>query len=376
MTLALPKPSFACLNAAMLAAMLPAKPGAPDEQASIAPGKPLSFHVKEGTRLRKVFERDLALVTLSGSSRIESLFGSYELELGRWHDAQRVVLVDTYGAPTDGVPASISRAFEAIEMDHRHTWKVKSWGEFEGEVDRSGRGVLEERQVLFEKVVESIAPDIAPEALHEAAYAATWIGGSESAPSEGPRTDDEQLAELVAATDLTGLLPWRPVQVGDAWFTEVDFFEELCWPSGRLDFVNPAVEPLVVPVDQRLDENLDGTVRVELEAIETLEGVPFARLGLRGRMESQATFDYTWTWSATGGETTTGPVTVELEATFAGTAWWNLAAGHLNSIDLRADLEVEQDMSGLSGGLSNSLVEVFGKDRVWAGELTARARFE
>ena len=346
-TRALAAPALAWL----LAAPVPPQ-GAESQQPAIA------FSVDAGTRIRKTFTRELELATHASDSLVK---------LGAWSDRQRVVFVDTYGVRSGQVPETLARTFEHVELEHSHDWEIPSWrgDPISGSVHRSGTGTLTGARVTFSRDRREAE---VPFALHDASYA---VALADEAADVAP-------ADLRAAADSTGLLPWRGVGAGDHWFVDVDALHEICWPSGALEFVDSDGEPLVTPVDERLGQNLDGTFRVELRSFQRVGGVAYARMDLRGILESRATFPYEW--SVDAGDFTwtyTGPITLDLYASLRGRLWWNLDAGHLDSIRIEGDVTVQQTFgaahlellgAAFAGANHNSFE--------WTGELVAEAVFE
>jgi len=337
------------------------------------------FDVAQGVRLKKSFDREVHLATRAEKGTIATGFGfDFEFTLGSWHDIQQVIFVDAYGAIERGVPDSITRSFERIEMEHVHDWSVPELlgHPLAGAVERTGRGELEGEQVVFRREEGVVA---APVGIHEARYSAdfmpdaTWLGEAD--------LSDDCLENLRASADLSGVLPWQQVGVGDHWYTNVEAFRELVWPSGRLGMLDRDGVPHVVPVDERLGRDLDGTLRVELTAVERVRGVRYARLDFRGHLESKADFEYEWELDAAS---TTyrmeGPIDLELKASIEGYLWWDLDGGHLDTVEIGGDLEILQDLSGLTmaihWGAWFALIEVLGDQRLWRGKLSASARFE
>ena len=327
------------------------------------------FAVAEGTRLRKTFLREVELTTQQGDSL---------LTLGSWRDRQRVVMLDTYGPLDSRVPETIVRSFERIETEHSHDWEIPlSWSTWNtllcGSIERSGTGELVGSRVRFTR---DRAESVASPGEHEASYAAMLVDDRDPADETAAC-----LAGLRASTDSTGLLPWRETAVGDSWFVDVDAFHEICWPSGALGYVDSDGDRLITSLEERLGRNLDGTFRVELKAIETVAGVRYARMSLRGILESEATFPYSW---SIGTPDLTlaceGPITLELYASLRGRLWWNLDAGHLDSIRIEGDVTIDQDFGGSRGEFqwgqwSGIFPDLIGP-RVWTGTLVAEASFE
>ncbi|TDJ67411.1 MAG: hypothetical protein E2O39_14765 [Planctomycetota bacterium] len=318
------------------------------------------FAVAEGTKLRKTFTRELELTTRESDG---------SLGLGTWNDSQRIVLIDEYGSLVERIPETITRSFECIEVEHSHGWETTR---FLGEdlsrmIERKGTGELSGSRVTFKR--DYAEPEI-PFGMPVASYVAEFADDS-ALPDETVAA----LAGLRANTDSTGLLPWREVAIGSIWFVDVDAFHEVCWPSGALRFVDSDDEPLVTPVDERLGQNLDGTFRIELRAIEKIAGVRYARMSIRGILESQATFPYEWSIGfARGGSLSfEGSITLGLYASLQGRFWWNLDEGHLDSIHIEGDVTVHQKFGETQVGrwtLPGLAAHV------WTGKLSADAEFE
>lgn len=326
----------------------------------------VEFAVAEGTRLRKTFTRELELTTCEDDSLVE---------IGRWHDSQRIVLIDEYGALEGQVPDTITRIFVSIEMEHSHDWELSlPWvGSLSGTVDREGTGELVGWRVTFTR---DHSESKIPFGTHEANYVS-------SPPDDSDPSDETaaSIAALRASTDSTDLLPWREVAVGDHWFVDVNSFHEICWPSGALEFIDSDGTRLVTPLDERLARDLDGTFRIELSAIERVAGVKYARMELRGTLESRAAFQHEASVDLLQGLNLPyeGLITLDLHASVRGRLWWNLDAGHLDSIHIEADVTVEQEFGESEleqwDPWLKLLPDVFGT-RVWSGKLTAEAHYE
>lgn len=322
----------------------------------------ITFAVAKGTKLRKTFTRELELTTVESDARIG---------LGTWTDSQRIVVIDEYGSLVERIPETITRSFERIEMEHSHDWEITQSvvEELSGTIERKGTGELEGACVTFTRnYAESEIPFGVPVTSYVAALADD---------SDDPEGTADRLAGLRANTDSTGLLPWREVAIGDPWFVDVDALHEICWPSGALAFVDSKGEPLVTPIDERLGQNLDGYFRIELRAIENIAGVRYARMSLRGFVESQATFPYEWSID-TGSWWTLlfkGPITLRLYASLEGRFWWNIDDGHLDSIHIEGDVTIDQEFGETHVAVWGMIIP--GIDtQAWTGKLSADAEFE
>ena len=351
------------LLAALLGGPTPSRTAA-DVDGDAAKGKVrITFAVAEGTKLRKTFAREIELKDE----------GDSWLELGTWHDSQRIVLLDEYGPVEEQIPTTITRSFECIEMEHSHDWKIPLTflsEEVSGVVEREGTGELVGLSVTFTR--DYAEPEI-PFGMPVTSYVAAVADDLELSDDAVAR-----LAELRANTDGTGLLPWREVAIGDPWFVDVDSFRELCWPSGALRFLDSDGERMVTPVDERLGKNLDGTFRVELVAVERVAGRRLAQMSIRGILESQATFHYDWHLGVVQGLTLSyeGTITLGLYASLQGQFWWDLDAGHLESLHIEGDVIVEQDLGEIRWDEWGMFLPDITGSRVWTGKLSADAEFE
>lgn len=354
-----------CLLASLLLLQQPGRARSAATENASAETVRIAFAAAEGARLRKHFSREVELRTVQRDSLPD---------LGKWRDEQHVVLVDEYGPLEDQVPDSIERTFERIDLAHTHAWELPLvFGRsLSGRSERVGTGELQGSSVLFTR--DHTEPEL-PSGIHEASYVVSLAEAAE--PS---RASDLGLEGLSARADSTGLLPWRPVAVGDHWFVDVDAFREICWPGGALELLDPDGEFLPTPIDERLGQNLEGTFRVELEAIDEVGGIRHARLRIRGQLESRATFRYEW---STGDHGLTlshsGPIELSLCASARGALRWNLDGGHLDSMHLEADVTIDQAVSALELTLGGRVFECWLTStgpRRWSGKLSADAVFE
>jgi hypothetical protein len=182
----------------------------------------------------------------------------------------------------------------------------------------------------------------------------TWNENGEE--YEAASTDDEKPIEgLLEDMDLRAFLPDEEVEVGDTWKLEAAVLAELLRPGGDLD--------LEWEGDELRGTNREGAVvSGQITArFASIQDDGLALIEVTGEVETHDEWagDLEHIPIVDGTATTTSTTTFVLD----GRLFWNVEAGHLDSLELETDMSVEsltRKDPGQPGGDFESTVHLIG----------------
>lgn len=290
----------------------------------------LKFQVDKGTRLEKTFENNMSLELDSLSVK----FGDEEIspdELGEIgleiKSERKFVFVDEYRETGPGRPNALVRTFETLTGTEKQT----SSGDGETSEETSDEtSTLEGKSVLFQWSDEDDA--------FKKSYA-------------GDGGDDELLEALVEDSDLRAFLPGKSVSDGDQWSVDAKVFNGLLEPGGDVALESED-EDDDSEVDEQLDQNLSGDVRVTYKGSRDSDGVQVAVLFIEAKLETHS--EQT---TSEDEETTDEKYLLALEV--EGELLWATKLGRPLSFSLegRATVTVDQSSTMSFGGESFSMTQ-------------------
>ena len=231
------------------------------------------------------------------------------------------VVTDVLEELHDGRPTRLVRSFDELSGQETATFA----GEDGEEVDETPRtSELEGKRVVFAWDEEQGA--------HEAAFA------------EGVEGDEALLAELEEDMDLRELLPGREVEPGESWEIEPEVFDRLMSPGGDLALVAEEEEEEESD-DDSFRENLAGSFVATYRGNEVVDGVELAVVELAVEASTHDDEEPPADELPDGFQ---GTRRVEMQIEVAGELHWDVAHGHLASLELAGELRLRlaQTMSG------------------------------
>ncbi|MCC7015006.1 MAG: hypothetical protein IT454_20755 [Planctomycetes bacterium] len=262
-------------------------------------GDELEFKVKADTRLEKTFDSELALEL----AEMKMKFGDEELPADHTDGLEmqivskdHLVFVDHYRALADGRPTSLVRTFEALESSESQKQSFDGEGD-ESTTDKESK--LEGKSVLFQWNEEQSEFAVS---FHE---------------DEG---DAELLTELVEDTDLRAFLPGKSVAAGDSWPVEARAFDAILSPGGDLALLSGEEADDSEEVDDQLDQNLSGEIKVTFVETRDEAGTRVAVLHVEAELATHSE-----STSEEDGESSVETYRIELDV--EGDILWDLAHG-------------------------------------------------
>jgi len=277
----------------------------------------LSFDPVVDETLTKTFEQQYTMtledVVVTIMDQELELDGTPESVI---ESSERIVLIDTYGAVEDGRVARLERTFETLERERTST--------NEGEEE------------FFEESSD----------LEGVVVAFRWEDGEYlSAFAEDFEDEDEDLLEgLWFDADLSGFLPDGEVEEGDTWEPDYEVWRQLNEPGGDLTFLDEEGESTRDELDERLEENLEGTVECEFTGIREEDGMRVAVIEVTVETETEGTEveDLTDDAQADGAEVSsvTNSRTVSVETETEGELLWLIEEGRFLSFQGSGEAEI------------------------------------
>lgn len=273
-------------------------------------GQELRFAVPAGARVEKTFEGHSELNLDEQSLTIN------DEEVGRATEdfdlratwTRTLVFHDEFLEVGRERPLVLTREFRSLES--RDRLNVEAGGESH-EQTLEGESALEGLSVRF-----TWSED-------DGEYACRYDGEE--------RGDRSLLADLVADSDLLGLLPGREVAEGDSWKLDPLLFHHLTSPGGDVHLRSEESD-VDAERQRQFRENLDGKFSATFEGVREEDGVRVAVIALRADVSTQAT---------THGEDEDGdPVETHFvrDSDCEGELLWDLEAGRPHSYRLTGDV--------------------------------------
>lgn len=203
-------------------------------------------------------------MTLDGRAVPEALLGGAAI---RHEQTTKLVVTDRFVGVSGGRPVELDRTFDELTRTRRTR----------AATSQDGRDV----ETLFESDLESTGVRFSWNERSRA-YDVAWAGEEHAA---------ELLTGLSADLDFLTLLPKRDVEVGDRWQVRGADLPHWLSLAGNLRFHVPGQDAGTgedADLGRQLDENLQGELGVELNAIREREGRRFAVLLLEAELRSRA----------------------------------------------------------------------------------------
>ena len=300
------KRSFAWLAAPVLFAIVPA---APRETPRYAPA--------EDTILVKVFSQstELELEQLSSVMDGQEIPPEFMPEIELFVGSERhVAVTDRIVSADGGRPLVLERTFDTITAKASESLRMEPGGE------STARGAatspLEGRTVRFTWNAD------------DEEYEATYTDGE-----DGEHAPDELAEDM----DLRAFLPPDEVEEGDEWELDAEVLSVLFVPGGDLEWEWELDEGMEGTYEDGDDREYDGTLRVLFAGFE--QDGRLAVLELSGEIESfeEGPGDLEHIPVVSGTATISTTTYFDLE----GRIWWDLAAGHLDALELVAALAMK-----------------------------------
>jgi len=325
----------------------------------------LRFHVEPDARLTRSVQitNDLALASVSmtiDGQEVEDLASDVGL---RVHREDSYVVLDVFEAVAEGQPRKLRRTFKELSSNGTVA-SPEDGGSPPAEKYESG---LAGHEVVFtwdEEKHESVA-----------------------AFAEGETGEEYLLRGLEEDMDLRALLPAGEVKVGDEWDVDIAEFAKVNAPGGNLG-IKPKAEKgeegmgMMPGMDNfgdmasMLGDTFDGEAKGEYKGTREVDGVTVGVIHLTVKMKSSNDMSELVKKAVPElpegvGKLDIDHVDVDADIEGEGTLLWNLAAGHVQSLELSGkmkmametglsisaqgrDMNMEQSMS-MSGTISNTL---------------------
>jgi len=204
------------------------------------------------------------------------------------------------------------------------------------------------RPLVLERAFDSIASQASEEVTMDGD--ATVKQGTASSPYEGSEVrftwdqdgeeyeavsadDGEPIEGLLEDMDLRAYLPAEEVEVGDTWTLEADALAGLLRPGGDLGLEWEGDE---LRGSHREDADMSGQITARFAGIQD-DGLALVEVTGEVRTHDELAGDLEHIPIVDGTATITSSTTFVLD----GRLFWNVEAGHLDSLELEADMSVE-----------------------------------
>ncbi len=279
----------------------------------------LAFAPESGTTLRRTFEAhaELSLASLSRLEDGTEVESTDDVIDAGTEFTERIVVTDQIVEVEDGRPTKLQRTFDELGQetsDHQEDVEAQS----EQTSDLAGS------TVRF-----------------------TWDADDESysvEAAEGEEIDPELLERLTEDMDLRQILPEGDVEKGDEWEIPVEAYLYWMWPGGHLAFHAEGEEGEASGNDfyDQVLENLEGSGRARFLESREEDGRELAVV--RVEFEVRTLFE---TEMEADPEQERPALTLrhEIERSVAGEVLWDVAAGHVHSAHLEADVSLVRAQS-------------------------------
>jgi len=307
-----------------------------------APADQVAFRVS-GSSLTKSFElktemsQDDMSIRMNGND-MSGMIGDIEMTMV---STQSVVVTDEYADLRDGRPARLVRSYDALSAN-THTTTTSSGPMPGGEQDLPAKSELTGKKVVFQLGADG-------------EYAVRY--------PEGVDGDQELLEDLWEDMDMRALLPTKEVSQGDSWDLDLELFKHVLTPGGNLKILPDlsAIEGMPSSMSGGFNDmlgDLKGKAKATYAGSEEVDGAKVGLIKLefkvdtardmtemiREMMEQAPKMD--------GMEMSVSSADSETSIEGEGELRWNLALGHLHSLEINgtiamtSDVEVAVSVSG------------------------------
>jgi hypothetical protein len=280
--------------------------------AVLAPVDEVAFVPKAGMVLRKTFER-------TSQSTGESLSEHGDSEQSG-SSSKTLVVLDTTVAVEDGRVTKLQREFVTIGAESASEFTHEGGGDsHEAEADSD----LEGETVTFEWDDDEQAYDVSSE-----------------------DADDDLLEHLTYDLDLGLFLPDGTVEEEDEWEIDLDLFKTAVapWKHLKLEWERDGeivhLEASEDEADTQNERSEEGELTATYKGTREVDGVTLAMIALEGELEILTSMHSTHDLQH-GGSSELDMESTTIQ-TIEGEVLWNLAGGHLHSLELR----IEEEVSG------------------------------
>ncbi|MEM6674322.1 MAG: hypothetical protein AAF726_15865 [Planctomycetota bacterium] len=300
----------------------------------------IAFAPSEGTVVIKKFvattvmEMDDMSMTMNG----ESNPAMPEIEMAM-EMVNNITVTDEYGPITDGQPAKLTRTYDAIDAELEMDVTMNMMGN-EDTQSPSGAGSSE---------------------LEGSTVTFTWDGDAgeyEVAYAEGEEGDSDLLDGLVEDMDLRSLLPEDELSEGESYDIELAKLVDVLAPGGdlKLDMEVDGESAAMGPDAQMMqdyrrffEDLLEGEATGTYTGTRDVGGAKVAVIELDIDIDASADMS-DMAAEMMGGQDIPAEMSIDrmdVNMTYAGKGemLWNLSAGHVHSLDMKADITIGMDMA-------------------------------
>ncbi|MBL4771765.1 MAG: hypothetical protein JKY61_11645 [Planctomycetes bacterium] len=256
--------------------------------------------------------------------------------------SRNLKIVDVLGKVEDGRVMDFVRTYESV-LDESSAEGVSDDIQVSGADGEASD--LEGQQVSFTWDAE------------EDAYTPKYVGEESG--------EDEWLEELAVSLDMVNWLPEGELDVGAKWELSLDELGSLIWYGGRL---YPITAPdsdggpeggisITVPNFSEIQkmEGTEGQIRLTFERLEEEDGnrIAFVSFELKGTIDQDLAEEATAFQEASGSEQVFEAADQSIEMAGSGELRWDLNTGHLVSLtlDLEQDIEENAEWSASAHGM-------------------------
>lgn len=301
-----------------------------------APADQVAFRVS-GTSLTKTFElktemsQDDMSIRMNGND-MSGMVGDIEMTMV---STQSVVVTDEYADLRDGRPARLVRNYDTLSANTHTTTTASSPQVPSGEQDLPAKSELTGKKVVFQLGSDG-------------EYAVRY--------PEGVDGDQELLEDLWEDMDMRALLPTKEVSEGDAWELDLELFKHVLTPGGNLKIMPDlsAIEGMPSSMSgggfNEMLGDLKGKANATYAGSEEVDGAKVALIKLEFKVDTAR--DMTEMISEMmaqapqmeGMTMTVASADSETSIEGEGELRWNLALGHLHSLEITGTISMTSDV--------------------------------
>lgn len=301
----------------------------------------IAFAPKEGSTVVKTFTMttSMELDDMSMSMNGEPSPMAPDIEMGM-EIVNTIQVTDQYGAVSDGKPAKLTRTFDTIGAEMEMDVAVNMMGNEETQSPNgSGSSELEGSTVEF-----------------------VWDGDAGEYKidfAEGEEGDADLLEALTEDMDLRGFLPSDELAEGESYDIELAALIDVLAPGGdlKLEMEVDGQEAGMGGPDPAMmsdfraffEDMLEGKATGKYVGTRDIDGVTVAVIELEIEIEASADMS-DMAADMMGGEELPAEMSIDrldVNMTYegGGELHWNMAAGRVHGMDMKADISVSMDMA-------------------------------
>ncbi len=308
--------------------------------ATLAPADKVAFHPSAGSSISRLWsvKSDMSLEDMQMTMNGKPMPIQIQMDMEMTNETE-VGVTDKFVALREGAPKEMLRSYDKLGSSGSFSMKIANMPEGDKERTVAAESELQGKTVKFLWNEEEQKYDLS---FHES------------------DADIALLENLDEDMDVRGVLPGKEVAEGDTWEIDVKSLRWLLMPGGNLKLKptssGESGEEMMPGMDDMGDlsemvgDLLEGKATAEYKGIQEIDGGKYGVIHLTVKIASSNDMTETVQSKLKDLPEQVESMTIEsmdvaLSSESEGTVLWNLASGHVHSIDMSGKMKMDMDIA-------------------------------